>query len=82
MFADIRVKDYTISLDGKPVIIKNERWLGVISRKDGLVIDEEHYFEGSVFDWDEKSQAYQMGGSVTKTKNELEAEAKSICYFK
>ena len=41
MFADIRVKDYTISLDGKPVIIKNERWLGVISRKDGLVIDEE-----------------------------------------
>ena len=82
MFASVRVKDYTIDLDGKPHTIKNERWLGIINRKDGLVTDAENYFEGSVFDYNEKTDTYEMGGSVTKTKAELEKEAESICYFK
>ena len=82
MFASVEVKDYTIELDGKPTVIKKERWLGVINRKDGLVTDEEHYFEGSVFDYDEKTDSYSMGGSVTKTKAEFDAEAARICFFK
>jgi hypothetical protein len=82
MFADVKVKDYTVLIDGKPHTITKERWLGVIGRKDGLTTDEENYFEGSVFDYDEKTDSYQMGGSVSKSKAELEAEAKSICYFK
>ena len=82
MFANVKVKDYTILIDGKPHIITKERWLGVISRKDGLTTDEENYFEGSVFDYDEKTDSYQMGGSVSKSKAEFEAEAESIVYFK
>lgn len=82
MFASVKVKDYTIELDGKPHIVKKERWLGIISRKDGVAVDTENYFEGSVFDYDENTDSYQMGGSVTKTKEEFEAEAESICYFK
>ena len=82
MFADVKVKPYEIELDGKPHTIKGERWIGIISRKDGVVTDAEHYFEGSVFDYNEKTDTYEMGGSVTKTKAELEKEAQSICYFK
>ena len=82
MFADVKVKDYIIELDGKPYIIKNERWLGIVSRKDGIVTDEENYFEGCVFDWNENTQSYSMAGSVNKTRREFEAELKSVCYFR
>ena len=82
MFASVEVKDYTIQLDGKPETIKKERWLGVVNRKDGVVTDEEHYVEGSVFDYDEKTDSYSMGGSVTKTKAEFDAEAERVCFFK
>lgn len=82
MFASVEVKDYTIQLDGKPLIIKKERWLGIVSRKDGVVTDEEHYFEGSVFDYNEETDSYSMAGSVTKTKSEFDAEAASVCFFK
>lgn len=82
MFADVKVKPYEISLDRKPYTVKGERWIGIISRKDGLVTDADNYFEGSVFDYNEKTDTYEMGGSVTKTKAELEKEAESICYFK
>ena len=41
MFASVEVKDYTIQLDGKPLTIKKERWLGIVSRKDGVVTDED-----------------------------------------
>ena len=82
MFASAVVKDYTIQIDGKPCTIKKERWLGIVSRKDGIDIDTENYFEGSVFDYDEKSQSYSMGGSVTKTKAEFEAEVESVTFFK
>ena len=82
MFASAEVKDYTIQLDGKPYTVKRERWLGVIKRKDGIVTDEEHYFEGSVFDYDEKTDTYSMGGSVEKTKAEFDAEVARVCFFK
>ena len=82
MFASVEVKDYTIQLDGKPMTVKKERWLGIVNRKDGVVTDEENYFEGAVFDYDEKTDSYSMGGSVTKTKSEFEAESKSVCFFK
>lgn len=76
MFADVFVKDYEIQLDGKPYTVKGERWLGVINPDD-----EENYFEGVNFDFDDEKR-YVMGGDITKTKAEFEAEAKSICYFK
>lgn len=82
MFASVEVKDYTIQLDGKPCVIKKERWLGIVKRKDGIDLGEENYFEGCVFDYDEKTDTYSMGGSVTKTKSEFEAESKSVCFFK
>ena len=82
MFASVEVKDYTIQLDGKPMTVKKERWLGIVSRKDGVVTDEEHYFEGSVFDYNEETDSYSMAGSVTKTKAEFDAEAARICFFK
>ena len=82
MFASVEVKDYTIQLDGKPYTVKGERWLGIVNRKDGVVTDEENYFEGSVFDYDEKTDSYSMAGSVNKTKAEFDAEAARICFFK
>jgi len=82
MFASVEVKDYTIQLDGKPFTVKKERWLGIVSRKDGVVTDEEHYFEGSVFDYNEETDSYSMAGSVTKTKSEFDAEAARVCFFK
>ena len=82
MFASVEVKDYTIQLDGKPYTIKGERWLGIVNRKDGVVTDEENYFEGSVFDYDEKTESYSMAGSVNKTKAEFDAEAARVCFFK
>ena len=82
MFASVEVKDYTIQLDGKPLTIKKERWLGIVSRKDGVVTDEEHYFEGSVFDYNEETDSYSMAGSVTKTKSEFDAETARVCFFK
>lgn len=82
MFASVEVKDYTIQLDGKPLTIKKERWLGIVSRRDGVVTDEEHYFEGSVFDYNEETDSYSMAGSVTKTKSEFDAEAARVCFFK
>lgn len=82
MFASVEVKDYTIQLDGKPLTIKKERWLGIVSRKDGVVTNEEHYFEGSVFDYNEETDSYSMAGSVTKTKSEFDAEAARVCFFK
>ena len=75
MFASVHVKDYEIQLDGKLYTVKGERWLGVINKED-----EENYFEGVTFDFCQKR--YVMGGDITKTKAEFEAEAKSICYFK
>lgn len=82
MFASADVKDYDIELDGKPYTVKGERWLGIVSRKDGVVTDEEHYFEGSVFDYNEETDSYSMAGSVTKTKSEFDAEAARVCFFK
>lgn len=82
MFASVEVKDYTIQLDGKPMTVKGERWLGIVNRKDGVVTDEENYFEGSVFDYDEKTDSYSMAGSVNKTKAEFDAEAARVCFFK
>lgn len=82
MFASVEVKDYTIQLDGKPLTIKKERWLGIVSRKDGVVTNEEHYFEGSVFDYNEETDSYSMAGSVTKTKSEFDTEAARVCFFK
>lgn len=82
MFASVEVKDYTIQLDGKPMTVKKERWLGIVSRKDGVVTDEEHYFEGSVFDYNEETDSYSMAGSVTKTKSEFDAETARVCFFK
>ena len=82
MFASVEVKDYTIQLDGKPWTVKKERWLGIVNRKDGVVTDEENYFEGSVFDYDEKTESYSMAGSVNKTKAEFDAEAARVCFFK
>lgn len=82
MFASVEVKDYTIQLDGKPLTIKKERWLGIVSRKDDVVTDEEHYFEGAVFDYNEETDSYSMAGSVTKTKSEFDAEAARVCFFK
>lgn len=82
MFASVEVKDYTIQLDGKPMTIKKERWLGIVNRKDGVVTDEENYFEGSVFDYNEETDSYSMAGSVTKTKSEFDAEAARVCFFK
>lgn len=82
MFASVEVKDYTIQLDGKPYTVKGERWLGIVNRKDGVVTDEENYFEGSVFDYDEKTDSYSMAGSVNKTKAEFDAEAARVCFFK
>ena len=82
MFASVEVKDYTIQLDGKPYTVKDERWLGIVNRKEGVVTDEENYFEGSVFDYDEKTDSYSMAGSVNKTKVEFDAEAARVCFFK
>lgn len=82
MFASVEVKDYTIQLDGKPMTVKKERWLGIVNRKDGVVTDEENYFEGSVFDYNEETDSYSMAGSVTKTKSEFDAEAARVCFFK
>ena len=82
MFASVEIKDYTIQLDGKPMIVKKERWLGIVSRKDGVVTDEENYFEGSAFDYNEETDSYSMAGSVTKTKSEFDAEAARVCFFK
>ena len=76
MFANVFVKDYEIQLDGKPYTVKGDRWLGVINKDD-----EENYFEGVVFDFDDEKR-YVLGGDIKKTKAEFEAEAKSICYFK
>ena len=39
-------------------------------------------FEGSVFDYDEKTDSYSMAGSVNKTKAEFDAEAARVCFFK
>lgn len=82
MFASVEVKDYTIQLDGKPMTVKKERWFGIVNRKDGVVTDEENYFEGAVFDYDEKTDSYSMAGSVNKTKAEFDAEAARVCFFK
>jgi hypothetical protein len=83
MFADVRIKPYEITLDdGKKITVQKERWLGTISRKDGIVTDTEHYFDGAVFDYDEETQTYSLGGEVTKTKAELDEVAESVCYFK
>ena len=82
MFADVKVKPYEIDLDGKKYTVKGERWIGIISRKDGVVTDAENYFEGSVFDYNENTDTYEMGGSVTKTLEEFEAEAERVTYFK
>ena len=76
MFADVRVKDYIIDLDGKPCIIKGERWLGVINRDN-----EKRYFCGTVFD-KKNDNDYEIGGEVIKTKAEFEAELESVTYFK
>lgn len=82
MFASVWVKDYTIELDGKPFIVKGQRWLGLVQRKDGQATGEEPYFSGMVYDWDEEKQRYVDGGYIVKTKEEFEAEAKRIAYFR
>lgn len=82
MFANAEVKDYTIQLDGKPTTIKKERWLGIVNRKDGVDTDKEHYFEGAVFDYDEETDSYSEGGSITKSKAEFDAEVERVCFFK
>lgn len=77
MFANAEVKDYTIQLDGKPTTIKKERWLGIVNNTD-----TEHYFEGVVFDYDEETDSYSEGGSITKSKAEFDAEVERVCFFK
>jgi hypothetical protein len=82
MFASVWVKDYTIELDGKPFVVKNERWLGIVNRKDGQPTGEEPYFSGSVYDWNEQKQKHELGGTVEKSKEEFDAEAERVCFFK
>lgn len=75
MFADVKIKDYVIDLDGKPFIVKGERWIGTINKSG------EPYFVGIIFDWMEAKQEYTCGGFIEKTKEEFEAEAKRVIYF-
>ena len=82
MFASVEVKDYVIELDGKPEIIKRERWLGVVNRQNGIVTDAEYYFEGAVFDYDEKTDSYSMGGTVKKSRVEFDEQAERVVFFK
>lgn len=77
MFASCYVKDYTIQLDGKPCTIKKERWLGIVNKEN-----EDKYFEGSVFDYDENSGSYSMGGSTEKSKAEFDNEVERVTFFK
>ena len=78
MFASVWVKDYEIDLEGKPFTVKNERWLGLVN-KEG-----EPYFVGMVFDWNEDKQEYSVNcaGEIQKTKEEFEAEAERVTFFK
>lgn len=76
MFASVWVKDYIIDLDGKPFIVKGERWIGLVNESG------EPYFAGQVFDWVEVKQEYSCGGFTEKTKEEFEAEAERVTFFK
>ena len=82
MFASVWVKDYVIDLDGKPYTVKGERRLRLINRTDGQATGEEPYFTGVVYDWREEKQCYEDVGMVTKTKEEFEAEAERVTYFR
>lgn len=80
MFADVKIKDYVIDLDGKPYTVKGERWIGLINSK---AEKGEPYFTGMVYDWNEDKQEYSVcgAGEIEKTKEEFEAEAERVTYF-
>ena len=77
MFVNAYVKDYVIDLDGKPYTVKGERWLGVVNPDK-----PESYFEGQIFDYDEKAGRYTGGCTTLRTKAEYDELVKCSVFFK
>ena len=61
-------KPYEIEIDGKPLLIENERLVGIVREKDDC------YFRGVVFDEDDKG-----GDGVILTKEEFNARVENWC---
>lgn len=84
LFADCKIKDYEIEVDGEKYLVKNERWLGIVHRKDGIVLNEDVYFEGYSFDWDEENKTWVMSGlgDFKCSLEEFNKRVKRVTYFK
>lgn len=69
------MKDYTIHDDmGKNIRVKNEKRVGYFCSSG----NDEEYFYGIIFDWDEKKQKYDDGGTAYLSKKEFYAQVKSF----
>ena len=69
------MKDYTIQLDtGKNIRIKNEKRVGYFCNNG----NDEKYFYGIIFDWDENKQRYDEGGTCYMSKQEFNETVKSF----
>lgn len=77
MFACVWIKDYSINIDGRPHVIKDERWLGYVNPDD-----EENYFVGISFSKEGEKFSIDMIGAFTKTKKEFDKDSYRVCFFK
>ena len=69
------MKDYTIHDDmGKKIRVKNEKRVGYFCSSG----NDEEYFYGIIFDWDEKKQRYDDGGTAYLSKQEFNETVKSF----
>lgn len=69
------MKDYTIHDDkGKNIRIKNEKRVGYFCSSG----NDEEYFYGFIFDWNEKKQSYSDGGTGYLSKKEFYEKVKSF----
>ena len=69
------MKDYTIHDDmGKNIRVKNEKRVGYFCNNG----NDEEYFYGIIFDWDEKKQRYDDGGTAYLSKKEFNETVKSF----
>ena len=69
------MKDYTIQDDkGKNIRIKNEKRVGYFCSSG----NNEEYFYGIIFDWNENKQSYSDGGTAYLSKKEFNEKVKSF----
>ena len=69
------MKDYTIHDDkGKNIRIKNEKRVGYFCSSG----NNEEYYYCIIFNWDEKKQRYDEGGTCYMSKQEFNETVKSF----